>query len=102
MIDGLDHVAVVSKNSDSLFGAYEAMGFQLTPVSRPWGSVNPGEKPVPFGTANRCAMLKRGYLELLAIFDPTMPCGPFPHTVSEPPENEEEESGEPTVVSSPQ
>ena len=81
MIDRLDHVAVVSPHPDSLFAAYEAMGFQLTPISRHSGSVNPGEKPVPFGNGNRCAMLKRGYLEFLAIFDPTMPCGPFPALV---------------------
>ena len=78
LIDSLDHVAVVSRRADALFDAYERMGFVLTPVSRHSGSIRPGEPPVPWGTGNRCAMFRSGYLELLAIIEPDMFCGMFP------------------------
>ena len=64
---GLDHVGVCARDPAALWGAYERLGFTLAPVaqqSRPDG---------PLGTANRCAILRRGFIELLAIVDPTLP-----------------------------
>lgn len=81
-IAGLDHVAVVSDRAEALFAAYEHMGFRLTPLSRHEGAPAPGKAVVPWGTGNRCAMFNAGYLELLAILDPTRHCGPFPALVS--------------------
>lgn len=78
MIDSLDHVAVVSDRPDTLFQCFERLGFQLTPLSMHRGTVAPDEAPIPWGTGNRCAMLKSGYLELMAIIDPSLFCGIFP------------------------
>ena len=78
MIESLDHVAVVSPRPDELFGSYERLGFNLTPLSMHQGAVKAGDAPIPWGTGNRCAMFKSGYLELLAIIDPARYCGIFP------------------------
>ena len=64
---GLDHVGVCSRDAAALWGAYERLGFQLTPVARQ----SRGSEPL--GTANRCAMLRQGYIELLAVVDPALP-----------------------------
>ncbi len=75
---GLDHVGLVGRDAAALHGAFERLGFQLTPLSRQSGRLQSGrlraDGPVePWGTANRCAMLRRGYIELLTIHDPTLP-----------------------------
>jgi len=80
-IKGLDHVAVVSRRPDVLFGSYERLGFRLTPLSMHQGSIAPGEAPVAWGTGNRCAMMRTGYLELLALVDPTAYCSTFPELI---------------------
>jgi hypothetical protein len=64
---GLDHVGVCSRDAGALWGAYERLGFALTPIARQ----SRGDEPL--GTANRCAMLRRGYIELLAVVDPALP-----------------------------
>ncbi|WP_424135936.1 VOC family protein [Roseomonas chloroacetimidivorans] len=64
---GLDHVGVCSHDAGALWGAYERLGFALTPIARQ----SRGDEPL--GTANRCAMLRRGYIELLAVVDPALP-----------------------------
>ena len=64
---GLDHVGVLSRDAAALWGAYERLGFALTPVAQQSGPQG------PLGTANRCAMLRGGYIELLAIVDPALP-----------------------------
>ena len=74
VVGTLDHVAVVSTNPDLLFETYERLGFRLAPFARHTGAVRPGEPTVPFGTGNRCAMFRRGYLELLAIVDRDLEC----------------------------
>ncbi len=78
MITSLDHVAVVSRHADALFGAYQRLGFALTPLSMHVGALGPGEPLVPWGTGNRCAMFRLGYLELIGIVDAARPCGIFP------------------------
>lgn len=75
---GLDHVGVVANDLDLAVRAYEAMGFALTPISHHSASRTPGGAPSPMGSANRCAMFRWGYLELVAIVDPTLDAGPFP------------------------
>ena len=70
-IKRLDHLAVVNRELAGLEDAYTRMGFQLTPVSRHSGSLTPGGPVEPMGSGNRCAMFKEGYLELLAVVDPS-------------------------------
>lgn len=61
----LDHVAHFVPHLDSASGALEKLGFTLTPFSAQSHRAEPGGPLVPAGTGNRCAMLKRGYLEFL-------------------------------------
>ena len=44
---------------------FEALGFVLTPFVAQNNADPEGGAPVPAGTGNRCAMLRRGYLEIL-------------------------------------
>lgn len=69
-IKRLDHIAVVNRELAGLEDAFTRMGFQLTATSRHSGSLTPGGPVEPMGSGNRCAMLKEGYLELLAVVDP--------------------------------
>ena len=61
----LDHVAHFVPHLDSASGALEKLGFTLTPFSEQSHRAEPGGPLVPAGAGNRCAMLKRGYLEFL-------------------------------------
>ncbi|MFT5488206.1 MAG: hypothetical protein ACI9JL_000551 [Paracoccaceae bacterium] len=60
----LDHVGWFVPDMAAAFGAFNRLGFPLTPFT-----VHMNEQPdgsrVPSGTANRCAMIRRGYLEVL-------------------------------------
>jgi hypothetical protein len=69
----LDHVAVATRDIAALHAAYELLGFRLTPLSQQSGALRPGEPDRPWGTGNRCAFLRSGYLELLGIVDPSLP-----------------------------
>lgn len=69
----LDHVAVAAKDLGALHAAYERLGFRLTPLSQQSGAVRPGEPDQLWGTANRCAFLRSGYIELLGILEPSLP-----------------------------
>lgn len=70
---GLDHVGLVGPDAAALHRDFERLGFQLTPLSRQSGRLRAGGPVEPWGTANRCAMLCRGYIELLAIVDRALP-----------------------------
>ncbi len=63
----------------ALHAEYERLGFRLTPLSRQSGRLRADGPVVPWGTANRCAMLRRGYIELLGILDPTLPANGLDH-----------------------
>lgn len=69
----LDHAGIVAPDLAALHAAYRALGFTLTPLSRQSGRLTADGPVVPFGTANRCAMLRHGYIELLGIVDPEAP-----------------------------
>lgn len=60
----LDHVGWFIPDMDAASSAFGKLGFPLTPFT-----IHMNEQPdgtrVPSGTANRCAMIKRGYLEIL-------------------------------------
>jgi len=61
----LDHVAHFVPHLDAASDALERLGFLLTPFSAQSHRQEPGGPVVPAGTANRCVMLQRGYLEFL-------------------------------------
>lgn len=65
----LDHVGIAGPDLEALSKAYARLGFALTPVARHSGRKTEDGPIVPFGTANRCAMLREGYLELIAVVD---------------------------------
>jgi hypothetical protein len=66
----LDHVGIAGRDLGALAAQYERIGFQLTPLARHSGRRTPDGPIVPFGTGNRCIMLREGYLELIAVVDP--------------------------------
>lgn len=68
----LDHVGVCAPALGPLVEAYEKLGFSLSPVARQSGRRSPDGPVEPFGTGNRCAFLRHGYIELLAILDPAL------------------------------
>lgn len=61
----LDHVAWFVKDIAAAGRAFERLGFVLTPYTE-HRNATPDGGSVPAGTANRCAMLERGYIEMLA------------------------------------
>ena len=61
----VDHVSHFVPDMDAAGAALERLGFTLTPFSRQSHRVEHGGPVVPAGTANRCIMLERGYLEFL-------------------------------------
>ena len=73
----LDHVGIAGNNLGAMAEQWEALGFCLTPLARHSGKRTPDGPVVPFGTGNRCIMLREGYLELIAIVDP----GAFSNTL---------------------
>ncbi len=75
--DALDHVGIAGNDLGALAAKWEALGFCLTPLARHSGKRTPDGPVVPFGTGNRCIMLREGYLELIAIVDP----GAFSNTL---------------------
>jgi hypothetical protein len=56
----LDHVGIVTRDLAVLARQYERLGFTLTPLARQTDG----------RIGNRCAMLRQGYIELLAVVDP--------------------------------
>ena len=69
----LDHVGWATRDPEALHARFERLGFILTPWANHVGAVLPGGVPVRLGTANRCAMLREGYLEFLGVTDPALP-----------------------------
>lgn len=60
----LDHVGWFVPDMDMASTAFNRLGFPLTPFTVHMNEQPDGSK-VPSGTANRCAMIRRGYLEVL-------------------------------------
>ena len=58
--EALDHVGVAAQDLTTAAAQFERLGFHLTPLARHAGG----------RTGNRCAMLRSGYIELLAMVDP--------------------------------
>jgi len=67
----LDHIGIAGADLGAMAAAFERLGFQLTPPARHSGRRTPEAPIEPFGTGNRCIMLEEGYLELIAVIDPS-------------------------------
>lgn len=66
----LDHIGVCVRDPVPLWAAWERLGFALSPRAQQSGRRTPDSPVEPFGTVNRCAFLRHGYVELLGIADP--------------------------------
>lgn len=75
VVTDLDHIGVGVRDLALAARAYERLGFTLTPYARHAGAAEPGGPTVPRATGNRCAMLRHGYIELIAVVDPTLHSG---------------------------
>jgi hypothetical protein len=65
----LDHIGTVVRDLERGRQAFERLGFRLTTRSHHSGAATPGGPVEPWGSANHCAMLQQGYLEILGIVD---------------------------------
>ena len=75
--EALDHVGIAGADLAALAAEFLRLGFTLTPVARHSGRASPDAPPHRLATGNRCAMLREGYLELIAVVDATAPGGGF-------------------------
>ena len=67
----LDHVGVATCNLDAGERSFRRLGFNLTARSFHRGSRSPGAPIEDWGSGNHCAMLQRGYVELIGLTDAT-------------------------------
>ncbi len=68
----LDHIGVAARDLGPLTAAYERLGFALSPIAQQSGRRRPDLPVEQFGSGNRCAFLRHGYIELIAILDPAL------------------------------
>jgi len=66
----LDHVGIAVADLEAGREAFARLGFTLTARSYHKGSRLPAGPVEPWGSANHCAMLTDGYLEVLGVTDP--------------------------------
>ena len=65
----LDHLGVAARDLAPMCAAYERLGFTLSPIAQQSGRRRPDLAVEKYGSGNRCAFLKHGYIELIAILD---------------------------------
>jgi len=68
----LDHLGVAARDLAPMCAAYERLGFTLSPIAQQSGRRRPDLPVEKYGSGNRCAFLKHGYIELNAILDPAL------------------------------
>ncbi|MCA3390137.1 MAG: VOC family protein [Roseomonas sp.] len=68
----LDHLGVAARDLAPICAAYERLGFTLSPIAQQSGRRRPDLPVEKYGSGNRCAFLKHGYIELIAILDPAL------------------------------
>lgn len=68
----IDHVGVAARDLGPMAAAYERLGFALSPVAQQSGRRRPDLPVEKYGSGNRCAFLRHGYIELIAILDPAL------------------------------
>lgn len=66
----LDHLGGIVNDLAAGARRWESLGFTLSPVSRQSGRMPDRNEDGPWATANRCAIFKQGYLELIGVVDP--------------------------------
>jgi hypothetical protein len=71
----LDHLGHFVPDMEAAHRALTRLGFVQTPYTVHQTTPGPGQPPVPGGTANRCVMLREGYIEVLCVVDPQHPTG---------------------------
>jgi Glyoxalase-like domain len=77
----LDHVGHFVPDLDEAGSALEKLGFTLTPFSLHLHRSQPDSQPTTAGSGNRCAMLRRGYLEFLTPIGDTNIAGELRHAI---------------------
>jgi len=65
----LDHAGCIVEDLAAGAAKWERLGFTLTPLSPQRGAIPGGEGFHPWATANRCAILRGSYLELIGVVD---------------------------------
>lgn len=68
----LDHLGAIVNDLAAGAARWERLGFLLTPVSRQRGRMPDRDDEGPWASANRCAILQRGYLELIGVVEPAL------------------------------
>jgi catechol 2,3-dioxygenase-like lactoylglutathione lyase family enzyme len=68
-INTFHHLGLVTRDLAGAVTKYEKLGFIFTPLSFPEFPLSPGEAPQPVGVANRNAIFRNSYLEMLGIVD---------------------------------
>jgi hypothetical protein len=65
----LDHMGAIICDLAAGAARWKKLGFLLSPVSRQRGRMPGRDEDGPWATANRCAIFRQGYLELIGIVD---------------------------------
>ncbi|MBS0337521.1 MAG: VOC family protein [Proteobacteria bacterium] len=65
----LDHLGTIVTDLAAGAARWERLGFRLSPLSRQRGRMPGRDADGPWATANRCAIFRHGYLELIGIVD---------------------------------
>jgi glyoxalase-like protein len=68
-INTFHHLGVVTHDLASAVARYERLGFVFTPLSFPEFPLSAGGAPERVGAANRHAIFRNGYLEVLGVVD---------------------------------
>jgi hypothetical protein len=71
-VRSLDHIGIAVPDLTAAASVYERLGFHLTPLQQQAGPIEPDGPVIGWGSANRCAMLEEGYLEIIGIVDPAL------------------------------
>ncbi len=65
----LDHAGAIVRDLAAGATRWEKLGFALSPLSRQRGRMPGRDAEGPWATANRCAIFRQGYLELIGVVD---------------------------------
>lgn len=67
----LDHLGWIGPDLAAGAAVWTRLGFALSRISPQMGFTGPGGALEPWASANRCAVFRSGYLELIGLTDPT-------------------------------
>lgn len=68
-MSSLDHAGAIVRDLATGAARWEKLGFALSPLSRQRGKMPGRDADGPWATANRCAIFRQGYLELIGVVD---------------------------------